>query len=257
MCAVPQVATAQVNNVYACVLNLNLSVRIIGVGTQPTGWPSQCVSTPAPRAETPSVWAVQGPTGPMGLTGPQGPIGSIGATGASGAQGPTGPTGPPGAIGAQGPTGAIGPVGPTGPAGPIGPAGPAGAAGPQGPVGGQGPTGEQGLTGVMGPQGSQGAEGPVGPQGIPGISGYQIVSASWSTPTMQANWGWSQIVFCPTGKKIISGGFIKLGPNTDPYPFVRASGPFNSDAWYVDLYNAQPTPVTLFGNVYAICAFVQ
>lgn len=94
MWAAPGVADAQVNNVYACVNNTTLVVRIIAVGAQPTGWPSQCVASPASRAETPRVWAVLGPTGPQGPTGVAGPAGATGPTGPAGAQGPAGPAGP-------------------------------------------------------------------------------------------------------------------------------------------------------------------
>jgi len=118
--AIPSESAAQVNNVYACVNNATLGVRIVAVGAPPAGWPSQCVSSPASKAETARVWAVQGPTGPQGPAGPQGPMGLNGAAGATGPQGAAGfagPAGPPGPAGLQGAPGAPGSPGPAGPAG--------------------------------------------------------------------------------------------------------------------------------------------
>lgn len=87
-------SSAQVaNNVYACVNNSTGIPRIVAAGIQPVGWPSQCVASPASKAETPRVWAVQGAPG---ATGPAGPAGPVGPAGAPGESGPTGAAGPAG-----------------------------------------------------------------------------------------------------------------------------------------------------------------
>jgi hypothetical protein len=89
--AISTIATGQGNNVYACVNNTTQIPRIVAVGAQPAGWPSQCIASPQSKAETARVWAVQGPIGPAG---PQGATGVPGAVGQQGLPGPQGPAGP-------------------------------------------------------------------------------------------------------------------------------------------------------------------
>ncbi len=135
-----------------------------------------------------------------------------------------------------------GPTGPEGPSGPAGPMGTAGVIGPQGPAG---PPGAQGPVGPPGPQ---------GPTGAPGLSGFEIVqrtatSVSNPTPgvfTVQAS--------CPSGKKVVSGGF-SVSPNDVALKVgVRSTNPNPAGtAWVVEFFG------TTFGawtfTVYAICAF--
>ena len=114
-----------------------------------------------------------------------------------------------------------------------------------------GPRGPTGPEGVMGTQGGTGAQGPAGSQGPAGVSGWEIVTVTDSillngAPiTVRAD--------CPTGKKVLGGGFSHVP--TDP------SGPFLVDAqnnypssatrWTVTLASGYVVATTL--TVYAIC----
>jgi type VI protein secretion system component Hcp len=100
--AVPGAANALDHSVYACVNNSSQEVRIIAVGTQPAGWPSQCRHSHWQKAETPLVWAVVGPVGPAGANGATGPQGPSGAAGAMGPQGLPGQDGRDGRDGRDG-----------------------------------------------------------------------------------------------------------------------------------------------------------
>ncbi len=155
--------------------------------------------------------SVAGPPGPtgaagaMGATGPAGPMGPIGVTGPVGLPGPTGAAGPVGA------TGAIGPAGATGLTGAAGPTGATGVAGPVGATGATGPAGLTGATGPIGPQGLVGATGPTGATGAAGVSGWQRLTA---TQTLPAGTFILRQLACPTGKKVLSGGYqLSLSSN--------------------------------------------
>jgi hypothetical protein len=163
--------------------------------------------------------------------GPQGPIGLTGATGATGPQGLTGPIGPTGATGPQGETGATGPQGPIGL---TGPQGPIGITGPQGPIGITGATGPQGETGATGPQGEKGDQGEIG------VSGWERITGNNSTAG-------NSIAQCPSGKKVIGGGYTTTG-NNNVSPINN--WPSSDNTWTVN--------ATVTGNssiqAYAICA---
>jgi hypothetical protein len=65
--AIPTIASAHGGNndpnvVHACVGNVSLNVRVVGVL-------GSCISSPASKAETPAHWAIQGPAGTNGTNG--------------------------------------------------------------------------------------------------------------------------------------------------------------------------------------------
>jgi hypothetical protein len=165
--------------------------------------------------------------------------------------GPKGDTGPQGPKGDRGPQGSEGPKGAQGPAGPQGLTGATGAKGPKGDPGPQGLTGATGAKGPKGdpgPQGLTGATGPKGLTGPPGLSGYQVVNAAINIPggaEMQ------KTVFCPAGKKALSGGWYEeLNGKT---PITRPHYP-NMDGWEFFFKNTQGYTVQTI--MYVVCAYV-
>jgi Collagen triple helix repeat (20 copies) len=207
-----------------------------------------------------------GPQGPSGAAGPTGPTGPAGAAGSTGPAGPSGSAGAPGVAGATGPTGATGTVGATGATGAQGapgatgaqgPAGPTGAQGTPGPTGAQGPTGTTGTVGGTGPQGPQGVAGPpgpTGPQGAPGISGLQIVNgAALNTGTAET----TVTVTCPSGKKVLGGGYVIHGVVNVDRSVYRASAPVGDTAWSVTFQDTAAAPNAYALEVRAVCATVQ
>jgi hypothetical protein len=153
----------------------------------------------------------QGPQGPIGPQGPQGPKGDTGATGAQGLQGPKGDTGATGPQGLQGPKGD---TGTTGPQGPIGPAGPTG------------PKGDKGDTGAP---------------GADGVSGYQVIESSVDLATSNAAGG---TLGCPSGKKVVGGGWDTNAGNGGLNVFITKSGPTaNGTGWIGEITNTSGVTV--------------
>jgi hypothetical protein len=135
------------------------------------------------------------------------------------------------------------PAGAVGPPGPAGPAGPTGAQGPIGPVG------------LMGPQGVPGLQGLPGPQGPPGISGLQMLyGGPIATVSLMKGQTYSWRTYCPTGKKVISGGPLVTNAN---FKILRSQATVALDAWWVDVVNVASNTQTGDVQVQAICAFVQ
>ncbi len=104
--------------------------------------------------------------------------------------------------------------------------------------------------GVPGPQGPQGDEGPQGEQGPAGINGYEIVSepTSGSCSPMPCEAASGITIFCPDGKRVLSGGIKTLAADaviTDSYP-VGETG------WLTVVGFMQPWT----GTNYAVCANV-
>jgi hypothetical protein len=160
--------------------------------------------------------------GKPGTPGAQGATGATGDTGHTGSQGSRGPAGPQGADGAEG---APGPKGATGSQGSVGPKG------EQGERGSQGVKGDTGATGSKGDKGDTGATGSKGDTGPVGISGYQEVNVdnAWTIPSFDVTV--ETIVACPTGKKIISGGWWTNHPDITS---IGYNGPgANDTAWSV------------------------
>ena len=208
-----------------------------------------------------------GPQGDPGATGPAGPAGPKGDTGAVGPKGDPGPVGPKGDVGATGPVGPAGPQGEAGAQGAVGPAGPAGATGATGPEGPQGPAGPQGLpgpqgaTGATGPQGPAGPQGPTGPQGPqglqgiqgpPGLSAQQVTSSALSPVNFLANEQKTFDIACPTGKRVLGGGY-EMVANDTVVPI--SSHPSSQTAWRVVVRNSQGVGSSVQFRIYAVCAF--
>ncbi len=200
----------------------------------------------------------EGPQGPQGSQGSEGTVGSAGAPGAPGAPGPAGATGPAGPVGPQGSQGDPGPQGATGPQGPQGDPGPQGATGAQGPQGdpgGQGPQGPQGPQGNQGPQGPQGNQGPQGPAGP---SDSQVLTAVSGTSAAGLNAGesYSLTSTCPSGKKILGGGWTYTVSTAGQTSRVSVdSYPSAADAWTVTISVNQNlgAGVTITLSVYVVC----
>src|SRR6185369_526067 len=137
--------------------------------------------------------------------------------------------------GPAGQQGAIGPVGPVGPVGPLGPIGP------------------QGLQGEQGPQGLPGQPGLPGTQGPAGISGLETVRAfdgNRFTARLDV------IAECPSGKKVLGGGYSTSGNNL--IIEIVANAPLGDSQWSVTAVTSDyPNPRTDW-SVYsfAICANV-
>ena len=161
----------------------------------------------------------------------------------------------------------IGAVGPQGDQGVQGKLGDTGAQGVQGKLGDTGAQGVQGKLGDTGAQGAQGKIGPAGPPGAPGgsgsgITGYQIVVSGWHCKsgfapgpcnTIQGPVGLlPQTVFCPAGKRVLSGGFEVTRLNFSNDEFMRESYPIaGGTAWFV---NMTPGNNTYKIRAYALCA---
>ncbi len=144
--------------------------------------------------------------------------------------------------------------GPPGPRGPVGPTGPQGPAGPPGPPGPPGPTGATGATGATGPTGATGATGPAGPAGANGVSGWEFVQSApvtVSSSLLSAGTGTAN-VFCPSGKKVLGGGWATtppLGSALENFPISNGSG------WEVTLFVPAAQGSTSL-RAFAICATV-
>jgi hypothetical protein len=166
------------------------------------------------------------------------------------AEGQPGPAGPAGADGAQGPAG---PQGEQGPAGADGAQGPAGPQGEQGPAG---PAGADGADGAEGPPGPQGEQGPPGPQGLPGPAGGGSLLATTHTGASPVDVTASKDVevFCPVGKKAISGGYSTVnsaGVEAAVGADVFVSRPVG-DSWLV---KARGDGITTWGlKAWVVCA---
>ena len=114
-------------------------------------------------------------------------------------------------------------------AGPVGPQGPTGAAGPQGP---------QGAQGIAGPVGPKGDAGPAGPQGAAGgIDWSTLYSNSQSFQIEAKLWDTSRSVSCPTGKRLLSGGFGLTTEPTSAAYVISASPSVQSNSYSVTVRN--------------------
>ena len=100
-----------------------------------------------------------------------------------------------------------------------------------------------------------GLVGPPGPPGSPGVSGYQIVM---NRDTLAAGATAQVNVACPTGKKVLGGGFNIETP-ADVRLFTSepsdGAGNISDHAWNVMAQNAGA--VARQTTAIAICAFVQ
>jgi hypothetical protein len=183
-------------------------------------------------------------------------LGQPGPKGATGDQGPQGPQGPPGRDGTDGHDG-------------VSVTTAAESTGANCAAGGVQLTavngvsyvcnGRDGRDGVDGKDGTNGSPGPPGPPGSDGVSGYEIVrGASTAVPGLQRK---TLLVSCPSGKRVLSGGFLGTGP----LPYISApwdpdfSIPIGSGSqgggWVIEVLNTNFS--TDFIRAYAVCATVS
>lgn len=132
-------------------------------------------------------------------------------------------------------------IGPQGIQGIQGTQGIQGIQGVKGDKGDQGIQGETGAPGTMGPQGAPGAQGVPGPAGVSNYSVVQGAGARSNAITVA-------FAYCPTGTKVLGGGFAQFGDDE-----VTQSGPLSDGrGWYVSLTTKQG------GSwAYATCATVS
>jgi Collagen triple helix repeat (20 copies) len=136
---------------------------------------------------------------------------------------------------------------PAGPQGPKGDPGLQGIQGVKGDPGAPGPKGDKGAPGAPGPKGDKGDKGNPGP---PGISGYEVVYKSVTIPS-GGSWGPS-VVWCPSGKKALGGGWFSLPPETYIYDSLPHSAAMSG--WRFYLHNDWGWDDN--ANLYVFCANV-
>lgn len=131
-----------------------------------------------------------------------------------------------------------------------------GAQGPQGPPGPQGQQGAQGQQGPPGAQGPQGAQGPVGPRGPegPGFTGFEVMT---NTVESGDSAFVSALAACPTGKRVIGGGFQIVGSVGDadgdgPRVLINRAR-FNGENWLVQTV----VPSDYVGREYQVTAYAH
>jgi hypothetical protein len=134
------------------------------------------------------------------------------------------------------------------------PAGPRGSVGPAGAIGATGASGAQGPAGLQGPQGIQGFTGASGPQGPPG--GFDLGKISYVTgPTTSvpsvAGLAVGIEALCPTGNKVVGGGFRILSADT-AVGVVRSENNSTGSGWTVEVTNTSSRAVDM--DATAICA---
>jgi len=111
---------------------------------------------------------------------------------------------------------------------------------------------QSGPKGDPGPQGDRGSPGPPGTS----LSGWEVVQMQVTAP--QGMYGWD--VWCPAGKKAISGGWAGTYHDSDPNRtsiVVTSSAPKHvsstPSAWRVQLHRGQGGTLELNTILYAVC----
>jgi len=94
----------------------------------------------------------------------------------------------------------------------------------------------------------------MGPQGPAGVSGQQVVSTALMTVSLLANAQTTLEVACPTGKRVLGGGYET---NANLVLHTLASFPPTQTTWRVVLRLSQDTAATFTFRVYAVCAFAN
>jgi hypothetical protein len=121
---------------------------------------------------------------------------------------------------------------------------------------------QQGVQGPAGPQGSQGPRGftgPAGASGQPGISGYEVVSRTFGATAIAGRWYWQEDVSCPQGKHVIGGGGSTGGDNVVLFrsePATLTPTPSRPTRWSVGFRNVGSSSVTVYPQLYAVCAII-
>lgn len=134
--------------------------------------------------------------------------------------------------------------GATGAAGPAGLAGALGATGPVGPAGVAGPAGKEGPAGKQGPAGK---EGPAGSEGKPASLAWEEVA---ETEEIAAHEVGEAVAECPSGTRVITGGFNVENETT--VPTVVSSEASGETAWVVAAQNSTANAVEI--EAIAYCA---
>lgn len=93
--------------------------------------------------------------------------------------------------------------------------------------------------------------GPPGPEGPPGINGYEIVQVDRTIEMAPGDEGVFVTATCPSGKKILGGGYSSGGFFT-----FMVDGPVGDQAWQVLAVNRHTLTFTATVTVRAICAIV-
>lgn len=110
--------------------------------------------------------------------------------------------------------------------------------------------GPEGPKGDPGDKGDKGDKGDTGNTGAPGVSGWQLVTATCENATSTCTLD----VVCPTGKKVLGGGFRKGGGTQWE---VHESIPFDDgSAWGVVFTATVASPSPATHSASAICASV-
>ena len=99
-------------------------------------------------------------------------------------------------------------------------------------------TGPQGPAGAPGPQGEPGTPGP------PSVAGYEIINTH---ETLPLNGSIEVTATCPTGKRVIAGGYV--APSV--LDMASSSRPEGGKGWLVEFKSNGGTGEA---SVYAICA---
>jgi hypothetical protein len=99
---------------------------------------------------------------------------------------------------------------------------------------------------------SAGPQGPPGPQGHPGLSGREVVSTQTSLDSSNSR---QLAVACPSGKKVIGGGYRVTGP-ADQAVTVTDSYPNGDTQWAAAAIENNSTVGNWRLIAYAICAVV-
>lgn len=108
-------------------------------------------------------------------------------------------------------------------------------------------TESQWLTSLEGPQGPQGIQGNPGNNGV---SGYEQVF-QWFGPVAASSTG-SHTCNCPTGKKVVGGGYwFDGGTGPTEQGHITLNRPVGDNAWQIVWYNKSTIPLQM--GVYAIC----
>jgi hypothetical protein len=113
---------------------------------------------------------------------------------------------------------------------------------------------------LQGPAGQQGPAGPTGPQGVQGpaggLSGHEVVTSSINVAPGPVLLG--HAADCPTGKKVVGGGFFAESARTGVLWTIQTSRPGQDpftqvwSRWGVEARHNAATQQTLV--VYAVCA---
>jgi hypothetical protein len=133
-----------------------------------------------------------------------------------------------------------------------------GATGSTGATGTTGATGATGIQGIQGVQGIQGITGATGATGITGATGPTGTFGTITTITNSAtaepgNYVLSLAATCPTGTKLIAGGFLE-NDNSGDVLFTRNTPDLSTNSWLVTARNSSSG---LFAKAHAVTSYAM